>query len=197
MSEFLPQELHKGDALLLVDVQKDFLPGGNLAVPEGDKIIPVLNQYITRFHDHSLPIFASRDWHPVDHCSFRKSGGPWPEHCMQQSRGAELADDLELPEDAVIISKGVDKNIDAYSAFQETELHDRLKAAGVKRLFVGGLATDYCVLHTVEDARRLGYEVWLLEDAIRAVDVHRGDGQHAIEAMVKLGAHSCCGARAA
>ena len=197
MSETTPSDLHKGDALLIVDVHKDFLPGGNLAVPDGDEVIPALNKYIQRFQDHGLPIFASRDWHPVDHCSFRKRGGPWPEHCMQQSRGAELADDLELPQDAIIISKGIDKNIDAYSAFQDTDLHDRLKAAGVRRLFVGGLATDYCVLHTVEDARRLGYEVWLLEDAVRAVNVHRGDGLLAIAKMLKLGAHSCAGDRAA
>lgn len=197
MSEFAPQELHKGDALLIVDVQKDFLPGGNLAVPDGDEVIPILNKYIERFQEHDLPIFASRDWHPVDHCSFRKSGGPWPAHCMQLSRGAELADDLELPADAIIISKGVDKNVDAYSAFQDTELHERLKAAGVRRLFVGGLATDYCVLHTVEDARRLGYEVWLLEDAVRAVNVHRGDGLLAIAQMLKIGAHACSGERAA
>lgn len=197
MSETAPRDLHKGDALLIVDVQKDFLPGGNLAVPEGDQVIPALNEYIKRFHEKALPIFASRDWHPVDHCSFRKSGGPWPDHCMQLSRGAELADDLALPPDSVIISKGIDKNIDAYSAFQDTELHDRLKTAGVKRLFVGGLATDYCVLHTVEDARRLGYEVWLLEDAVRAVNVHRGDGLLALAKMLKVGAHIGAGDRAA
>ena len=189
--------LHEGDALLIVDVQNDFLPGGNVAVPDGDAVIPVLNDYIGLFHAHGFSIFASRDWHPLDHCSFKQHGGPWPSHCMQKTRGAELADDLELPDDAVIISKGADENKDAYSAFQETDLHVRLKAAGIHRIFVGGLATDYCVFHTVKDARARGYEVILLQDAVRAVEVESGDGLRAIQAMLALGAVIYSGARAA
>jgi nicotinate phosphoribosyltransferase len=175
-----------GDALLIVDVQNDFLPGGSLAVPEGDDVVPALNGYSDTFRTHHLPIFASRDWHPPNHCSFTKQGGPWPPHCVAETNGAQFASGLNLSE-TVIISKATEPKSDAYSAFENTDLDQRLKQAGVKRLFVGGLATDYCVLNSVRDAIRLNYSVILLEDAIRAVNVQPEDGPKAIEEMLELG----------
>ncbi len=177
-----------GDALLIVDVQNDFLPGGSLAVPRGDKVVPVLNRYIGEFLAHDLPVYATRDWHPERHCSFRAQGGPWPPHCVAHTRGAEFAPALRLPSAATVISKATSADRDAYSGFEGTDLDQRLRAAGVRRLFVGGLATDYCVLNTVRDALQLGYEVLLLADAIRAVEVEPGDGQRAEAEMTRLGA---------
>lgn len=177
-----------GDALLIVDVQNDFLPGGSLAVPRGDEVVTVLNRYLDIFAMQNLPVYATRDWHPQRHCSFREQGGPWPPHCVAKTAGAAFAAALQLPPAAVIISKATKPEQDAYSGFQGTDLHRRLHAAGIRRLFIGGLATDYCVLNTVRDALRLGYQVFLLGDAIRAVDVQPGDGLRAEEEMSKLGA---------
>ncbi len=181
-------ELGKGDALVIVDVQRDFLPGGALAVPRGDEVVPVLNGYIRLFRDKGLPIIATRDWHPPNHCSFKEQCGPWPPHCVQGTPGAQFAPGLELPRDVIIISKATRPQEEAYSGFEGTDMDEKLKALGVKRLFVGGLATDYCVLSTVKDALKLGYRVYLLLDAIRAVDVNPGDGERAIEEMKSLGA---------
>lgn len=180
---------HPGDALLLVDVQNDFLPGGSLAVPAGDEVIPALNRYIKAFSRTSLPIYASRDWHPPDHCSFRAQGGIWPPHCIAGSPGAAFPPNLDLPHDAVVIAKATRPDADAYSGFEGTELAQRLRMAGVNRLFVGGLATDYCVLNTVKDAMTRGFDVLLLLDGIRAVNLKPEDGQRAIEEMTTLGAH--------
>ena len=180
--------LQSDDALIIVDVQNDFLPGGSLAVPHGDEVVPALNRYIRAFGKKKLTVFATRDWHPSNHCSFKAQGGIWPPHCVQRSRGAELALDLQLPQSAVIISKATTLEQDAYSGFEGTDLHDRLQALGVKRLFIGGLATDYCVLNTVKDALSLGYEVYLLEDAIHAVNVQPDDGKKAKDEMIRLGA---------
>lgn len=177
-----------GDALLVVDVQNDFLPGGSLAVPRGDEVVPVLNRCLTLFSRKALPIYASRDWHPANHCSFRAQGGPWPPHCIAETYGAEFPGSLDLPADAVIISKADTPEKDAYSAFGDTDLGLCLKAVDVRRLFVGGLATDYCVLNTVKDARALGYDVVLLTDAVRAVEVQPGDGEKALAEMRGLGA---------
>jgi nicotinamidase/pyrazinamidase len=181
-------ELNRHDAVLIVDVQGDFLPGGKLAVQRGNEVVPVLNRYIALARRNKLPVFASRDWHPPDHCSFRPQGGPWPQHCVAGSPGAAFAPGLALPGDAVIISKATARDADAYSAFQGTDLAQALYAAGVKRLLVGGLATDYCVLHTVLDARKAGFEVLLLADAIRAVNVKPGDGERAEREMLAAGA---------
>src|SRR3990167_7105549 len=139
--------LGAGDALLIVDVQSDFLPGGSLAVPRGDEVVAVLNGYLAAFRNSGLPVVATRDWHPPDHCSFRQQGGPWPPHCVAGSEGAGFAPQLQLPTDATVISKATAQQSDAYSGFEGTELDRLLRQSGVRRLFVGGLATDYCVLN--------------------------------------------------
>ncbi len=177
-----------GDALLVVDVQNDFLPGGALAVPGGDTVVPVLNRYLARCVAAGLPVFATRDWHPADHCSFIARGGPWPPHCVQGTPGAEFAPGLELPDAVSRIAKASDPDADSYSGFGGTGLAAELRAAGVTRLLVGGLATDYCVLNTVLDGLREGFEVLLLRDAIRAVELQPGDGDAAIARMTAAGA---------
>jgi nicotinamidase/pyrazinamidase len=174
------------DALLVVDVQRDFLPGGALAVPEGDQVVPVLAACAKEFAHSGRPIFASRDWHPPNHCSFKESGGPWPPHCVANSPGAEIDPGLDLPGDTTFIDKDTLVDQDTYSAFQETALDSRLKDLHVERLFVGGLATDYCVVNTAMDALRLGYKVVLLTDAVRAID--DADGERAIEKLRQNGA---------
>ena len=180
--------LKKGDALLIVDVQNDFLPGGSLAVKGGDNIIAPFNRYIEAAQEKGLPIFATRDWHPPNHCSFKKQGGPWPPHCIVDSKGAEFSAELSLPPSAAVISKGIEVKKDAYSGFEGTDLDERLRSAGINRVLIGGLATDYCVLNTVKDAVKHGYEVLLLQDAIAAVNVQPEDGEKAIEEMTSLGA---------
>ncbi len=182
-----------GDALVIVDVQNDFCPGGSLAVPEGDKVVPVLNRYVERFAALKGPIFASRDWHPLVTKHFQAYGGVWPPHCVQGTKGAEFHADLKLPSDAVVVSKGMDPDADAYSCFQAEDPNRMPFAAalgewGAQRLFVGGLATDYCVKATVLDALREGFQVVVLEDVIRAVDVSPGDGAKALEEMRAAGA---------
>ena len=177
-----------GDVLLVTDIQNDFLPGGSLAVARGDEVVPVLNRYIREFVAHGLPVYATRDWHPAGHCSFYAQGGPWPVHCVAGTHGAAFAATLTLPSDATVISKATSQDQEAYSSFQGTDLDSRLRTAGIRRLFIGGLTTDYCVLSTVRDARELGYEAFVLADAIRAVDVRPGDGQRAEAEMAGLGA---------
>jgi nicotinamidase/pyrazinamidase len=186
--EGIPLTLQTGDALIVVDVQTDFLPGGALGVPAGDEVIPVLNQYLGEWRARGLPVFATRDWHPPGHCSFRERGGPWPPHCVAESQGARFASALDLPPTTVVISKSTMVDQDAYSGFQGTDLDDRLRRAEVRRVFVGGLATDYCVVSTVRDALARGYRTIVLADAIRAVDVHPDDGRKAEEEMGRLGA---------
>jgi len=181
------------DALLIVDVQNDFCPGGSLAVPGGDRVVPVLNRYIERFVALNAPIFASRDWHPAVTRHFKTYGGVWPPHCVQGTKGAEFHAGLRLPGEALVVSKGMDPDADAYSCFQAEDPSGMPFAAalgerGVQRLFVGGLATDYCVKATVLDALREGFQVVVLEDAVRAVDVNPGDGAQALEAMKGAGA---------
>lgn len=181
-------ELDIGDALLISDIQNDFLPGGSLAVQQGNRIIPVLNGYIARFSSRQLPVFATRDWHPAKHCSFIQQGGPWPEHCIAGSKGAEFSPGLQLPASACIISKGTDVDSDGYSSFSNRTFKEQLDNTGACRLFIGGLATDYCVLNTVRDALNLHYSVLLLTDAIRAVNVRPHDGERAITEMIEKGA---------
>lgn len=179
---------HEGDALVVVDVQNDFLPGGALGVPEGDEVIPVLNKYSVLFEELGLPIVATRDWHPENHCSFEAQGGPWPPHCIAGTEGAAFATGLDLHGDTKVVSKAQTPDKDAYSGFQGTELDQWLKERGVKRIFVGGLAADYCVRETVRDGLVNGYEVVLLEDATRAVNVDPDDGRKAVAEMQKEGA---------
>jgi nicotinamidase/pyrazinamidase len=180
--------LTRNDALIIVDVQNDFLPGGSLAVADGDKVVPVLNSYIDLFVRAGQPIYATRDWHPANHCSFAPYGGIWPPHCIGNSKGAEFAPALALPAGTVIVSKATTPEMDAYSGFESTDLDAQLRAQHIERVFVGGLATDYCVLNTVKDALAQGFEVVLLLDAIRAVDVRPGDGETAIDQMIERGA---------
>ena len=179
-------ELNSGDGLLVVDVQNDFLPGGALGVQRGDEVVPVLNRYMAAFRARGLPIFASRDWHPAKHCSFREQGGVWPVHCVVGTNGAEFHPDLHLAPSTIVISKATDPKKDAYSAFEGTALDEHLRKTGVRRLFIGGLATDYCVLNTVRDAIKRGYPVCLLMDGIRAVNLKPDDGRKAEEEMIRL-----------
>ncbi len=180
--------LTREDALIVVDVQNDFCPGGALAVPGGDRVAATLTQAAKAFHKRGARVFATRDWHPPDHSSFKEQGGPWPAHCVQGTEGAGFHRDLRLPEDTVVIDKGSDPGVDAYSGFLDSDLDGRLRQAGIRRVFVGGLATDYCVLHTVLDALKSGYETYLLVDAVGAVDVIPGDGERAVQRMRKNGA---------
>ncbi len=181
------------DALVVVDVQNDFCPGGSLAVPDGDRVVPVLNRYIRRFRELKAPVYASRDWHPPVTKHFQAGGGVWPPHCVQGTTGAEFHPALALPLEAVVISKGMDPAEDAYSCFQArdpdgADFAVTLGERGVRRLFIGGLATDYCVKATVLDALHEGFQVVVLQDAIGAVDVRPGDGERAIEEMRAAGA---------
>lgn len=176
-----------GDALIIIDLQNDFLTGGSLAVPDGDAVIPVLNTWIRRFRNAGLPIFATRDWHPVDHCSFRDQGGPWPPHCVAGTKGAEFTTELVLPPDVFVHSKATRPEKEAYSDFEDGEFGRRLREMDVGRLFVGGLATDYCVRATVLDGLKEGFQVVLLINAVRAVDVEPGDGEKAIGEMRQAG----------
>lgn len=166
--------LHRGDALLLVDVQNDFCPGGALPVAEGDRIIPVLNRWLAAAREKGIPVFASRDWHPRGHLSFREAGGPWPPHCLQDSTGAAFRPDLALPADAVIVTKGTRFDQDQNSAFDQTGLAAELARRGIRRLWIGGLAEDVCVRATALDAQAAGFEVHLLAAATRPVTPEGG-----------------------
>jgi nicotinamidase/pyrazinamidase len=180
--------LRTHDALLVVDVQRDFLPDGALEVANGDEVVERANAYMASFAARGYPIFLTRDWHPPDHCSFRSSGGRWPEHCVQDTPGAAWAPGLTIPPSARIVSKGTAANMEAYSGFSGTALLSLLRELKVRRVFVCGLATDYCVHETVIDALSYGFEVVVLCDAIRAVN-DRADGEtEAIENMIGHGA---------
>jgi nicotinamidase/pyrazinamidase len=180
------------DALVVVDVQNDFCPGGALGVSGGDEVVPVLNRYIERFRAAGAPVFATRDWHPAKTKHFEAYGGLWPPHCVQGTPGAAFHAGLALPADAVVLSKGMDPEEDAYSGFQAEDASGMpfpvvLGERGVARIYVGGLATDYCVRATALDAAREGFEVAVLGDAIRAVDLAPGDGERAIAEMRDAG----------
>ena len=180
------------DALIVVDMQKDFMPGGALPVPDGDRIVPVVNGYIELFEERGSPVYFTRDWHPDNHLSFKNNGGIWPAHCRKYTEGAEFADGLHMPSDnRFLISKGVSEDFDAYSGFQGTALASLLEERGIRRVFLCGVATDYCVKHTLIGAENLGFRTVLLEDAVRGVDVKSGDSERAIEAMLNRGAVLC------
>ncbi|MBI5047416.1 MAG: bifunctional nicotinamidase/pyrazinamidase [Deltaproteobacteria bacterium] len=181
-------------ALVIVDVQNDFCPGGALPVPEGDKVVLVLNKYINKFRKASLPIYASRDWHPKKTKHFNTCGGMWPPHCVQETNGAEFHPGLKLPSHTIILTKGEYPNEDSYSGFQAHDPEKRpfayiLRKKGIKHLYIGGLATDYCVRATVLDALKQGFEVTVLIDAIKGVDIKPGDSAEAIKEMERAGAN--------
>ena len=181
------------EALLVVDVQNDFCPGGALGIPGGDKIVPKVNRYIKIFAKKKLPVFFTRDWHPVRTKHFKDFGGIWPVHCIQNSWGARFHPELKVPKEAVLLYKGLDPQADAYSAFQAenasgVRLPQLLKIMGIKELCIAGLATDYCVRFSVRDALKLSFKVRILVDAIEGVNLKADDSQKAIKEMVKLGA---------
>lgn len=182
-------------ALLIVDVQNDFCPGGALAVPEGDKVVAVLNGHIAFCAKNKIPIFASRDWHPMVTAHFREFGGLWPVHCVQKTKGAGFHSKLKLPKSTIILSKGVNPKGDSYSAFQAVDKNncsfgEILKKMNVQQLYVGGLATDYCVKASVLDARKLGLDVQLLIDAVKGVNLKPDDSENAIKEMINCGAQT-------
>jgi nicotinamidase/pyrazinamidase len=168
------------DALLVVDVQRDFCPGGALAVPRGDEVVPVINRLLVLSDWLTV---ATRDWHPADHCSFKAQGGIWPPHCVAGTEGAAFHLALNAGQIRRVVSKATTKDAEAYSGFQGTDLATFLASRGVRRAFVCGLATDYCVKATALDARRAGLEVVVIEDAIRGVEVRPGDSAKAIDEM--------------
>jgi nicotinamidase/pyrazinamidase len=177
--------LHLSDALLLVDVQNDFCPGGALPVAEGDQIVPVLNRWIDAARAGGAFMVASRDWHPPGHVSFQERGGPWPTHCVRETQGAALHSGLHLPASATVLSKGTEVNRDSYSAFGGTGLAELLHQSGIRRVWVGGLALDVCVSATVLDALKEGFEVHLIKNATRPVTPD--GGRRAIDAMRATG----------
>lgn len=176
-------------ALIIVDVQNDFCPGGSLAVPEGDQVVPVINKLAPLFP----VVVATQDWHPANHCSFQAQGGPWPPHCIQGSTGAQLHPAVDRQHITAYVKKGVLPNKDAYSGFEGTDeagrtLAELLRQRGVKEIYVTGLATDYCVRATALDGLKEGFKVHVVTDAVRGVNVKPGDDQRALEEMRAAGA---------
>jgi nicotinamidase/pyrazinamidase len=177
----------KKRALIVVDVQNDFCPGGTLAVAEGDQVVAPLNKLIKEFLERGEPVFKSRDWHPAQTKHFQAFGGTWPVHCVQNTKGAEFHPDLIDDIHIRVVSKGLG-DTDCYSAFDETDLALQLRRLDVEEVWVGGLTTDYCAKGTVLDALKQGFRVKALENAMRAVDVNPGDGRKALEEMRTAGA---------
>ena len=177
-----------GDALLVVDVQNDFLPGGALGIAGGDAVVPPLNRLLAAWRARGLPVYLTRDWHPPGHCSFAAQGGPWPEHCVAGTPGADFSRQLEHGPGDVVVSKATRPDRDAYSALDGTGLADALRGGGVRRVFVGGLATDYCVRATGLDARAADLDVVVLGDAVCAVNLHPDDGARALAELAAAGA---------
>jgi nicotinamidase/pyrazinamidase len=180
--------IEKKKALIVVDVQNDFCPGGSLAVADGTAVVPPLNRLIKEFLDRGEPVFKTRDWHPDQTKHFQAYGGTWPVHCVQNTPGAEFHQDLIDDPRITIVSKGINESADGYSGFDGTNLAEILREQAVEEVWVGGLATDYCVKHTVLDALGAGFEVKALADAMRPVNVDPDDGEQAIEEMRKAGA---------
>jgi len=181
-------------ALLVVDVQNDFCPGGALAVPRGDEVVEPLNKLIDKFLERGEPVYKTRDWHPPETKHFVAYGGTWPVHCVQNTEGAEFHPALRDDPRIIVVSKGLGDN-DGYSAFDGTNLATELQEQGVEEVVGGGLATDYCVKHTVLDARKHGFKVKALIDAMQAVDLQNGDGERALEEMRAAGAQITSAAR--
>lgn len=181
-----PKAFQPHDALLVVDVQIDFCPGGALPIDRGDDVVPVLNRWVAAAVNSGVPVFASRDWHPRQHLSFDESGGEWPVHCVQDTAGAQFHPELALPDDAIVVTKGTRFDRDQYSAFDETGLAGELRRRGVRRVWIGGLAQDVCVRATVLDALREGFDTIVIEDATRPVTP--AGGERALEEMRQAGA---------
>ena len=179
----------KKDAIIIVDVQNDFCEGGALPVPGANQIIPFLNEYLKLFQKSKASIIATRDWHPPNHISFEAQGGQWPPHCVQNTKGAKFHPDLKLPQNTIVVSKAMNPLKENYSGFEGDELAKTLKNKGVVRVFVGGLATDYCVKNTVLDALDLRFEVVLLLDAISGINAKPNDEEKAINTMIENGAN--------
>ena len=175
--------LSDADALIVVDVQNDFLPGGSLAVAEGNRVLAPLNRLMPQFRR----VYATRDWHPRDHAYFQAQGGPWPYHCIQGTPGAEFSKKLDAQHVDEVISKGTDPQTDGYSGFAGTDLAERLRRDGIRRVFVAGLATDYCVKATAIEAKQAGFDVVVLSDAIAAVNLKPGDEENALREMERAG----------
>lgn len=182
----MPEENKK--ALIVVDVQNDFCPGGSLAVADGDEVVAPLNQLMKEFLDRGEPVYKTRDWHPPQTNHFAAYGGVWPFHCVQNTPGAEFHPDLLDDPRITVISKGIDDKADGYSGFDGTHLGELLREEGVSEIWVGGLATDYCVKQTVIDGVRQGFKVKALADTMRAVNVNPDDGANAVEQMKAVGA---------
>lgn len=171
----IDKALESGDALILIDVQKDFCPGGALPIEDGDMVVPVLNRCISSALARGVPVYASRDWHPIGHISFKEQGGPWPPHCIQDSDGACFHPGLHLPDHTIKVTKGVRFDQDQNSAFDQTGLAVKLRGDGIKRLWVGGLAEDVCVRATILDGLKEGLDVVLIENATRPVTSESGE----------------------
>jgi nicotinamidase/pyrazinamidase len=185
-------------ALLIIDVQHDFCSGGALAVPGSERVIERLNRYVTDAQAQGLPVYASRDWHPPTTSHFAEYGGTWPVHCVEGTHGAQFHHDLRLPPSTIVVTKGTDADRPGYSAFEGRvdrgrPLLDDLRAHDITHLYVGGLATDYCVRQSVLDALDAGLQVTLLEDAIAGVDLAAGDSARALEEMRARGAVATSG----
>jgi len=170
-------------ALIVVDVQNDFCPGGALAVPEGDAVVEVVN----RLAGEAPFVVATRDWHPADHGSFAAQGGVWPAHCVRDTPGAQLHPGIDSRQIDVVLDKGRDAELEGYSGFEGTELERLLRDRGVDAVDVAGLALDYCVKATALDARRAGFEVTVHRGATRAVEVSPGDSERAVKELRAAG----------
>ena len=198
MSDARPQSERPQWALLVIDVQHDFCSGGALAVPDGNRVIAPLNRYVEQAVAAHAPIYASRDWHPAVTSHFAQYGGTWPVHCVQETPGARFHSELQLPDDAIVVTKGDDPSFPGYSAFDGrvpagASLAADLRTRGVTDLYIGGLATDYCVKHTVLDGLAAGFHVAVLEDAIAGVNVQPGDSSAALSEMTAGGARLVSG----
>jgi len=175
-------------ALIVVDIQRDFCPGGALPVTDGDKIIPAVNELVRAFEKASLPVFFTRDWHPKNHTSFKAYGGPWPPHCVRNTPGASFHPSLAVPKGADVIDKGILQADDAYSGFEGTDLAHRLHSLHVKQIYVAGLATDYCVKNTVVDGAVKGFETYVVSDCVKGVNLKPTDSATALKVMLSRGA---------
>ena len=174
-------------ALVVVDLQRDFCPGGSLAVTDGDAVVPPLNRVVSAFARAGLPVLYTRDWHPEDHCSFRDRGGPWPRHCVAGTPGAEFHPELIIAPGSTLVSKATRPDAEAYSGFQGTELESQLRRTGVRDLVVGGLATDYCVKQTCLNGLKAGFSVNVMTDCVKGVELHRGDSDAALDEISSRG----------